>query len=300
MRNPETIFLKQSGIEVSVIPSRGALISSIKFEGNEVLFCDPELDLEASSWPSCGVPVLFPFAGRVFKDGIQGSYMVRDKDYNMPLHGFGYGLPWDVLEKSESSVCLELMGSDLTAALYPWNFRAILKLSISERKLKSSIEVQNLGYSGSETEKVPMPCYPGVHPYFAVYSDKFNISLEGNNRRFDVTGTGSIGKDREMNQSETLTLETEYLRNAIIEHKDNSNVKIETSGLSYNLTSKASKYTVLWSGDQKKYQCVEPWTGVPDAASFSKLGTELEGKHPLSAPLINEGESFVFDYVLEF
>ena len=144
-----------------------------------------------------------------------------------------------------------------------------------------------------------MPISPGIHPYFKVSPNKLSVTPNELVRKYDVTGKGSIGKDRELEDGVKFDFNSKELENGIIEHEGYSNLKVDTGLTKFTLSSQSSKYTVFWTPDKEKFQCLEPWVGLPDAVGFAALSTEAEGAHPLSAKLLKKDEEFTFDYLIE-
>jgi D-hexose-6-phosphate mutarotase len=71
------------GNEVSFCPERGGIITSIKFDGNEVLYMDDETFNNKEVNVKGGVPILFPNAGpipdEIKTDELGGNYLFKKK-----------------------------------------------------------------------------------------------------------------------------------------------------------------------------------------------------------------------------
>ena len=119
MSEVHCLTLQNQSISVKILPKRGALVSSLIVRDKEVIHQAEDFDVEATSWPSGGIPVLFPFAGRVFNGPVQGEYLIDGEVYRMPIHGFVYGVEWEVSEQTETKAVMTFSASDVTKALYP-------------------------------------------------------------------------------------------------------------------------------------------------------------------------------------
>ncbi len=83
----------------------------------------------------------------------------------MPAHGFGRNLPWDVLEKTDESITLQLLSSDATRPDYPYEFTFTVTIHASMGELIYRVVMENRSEEG-------MPIAPGFHPYFSVEQEK--------------------------------------------------------------------------------------------------------------------------------
>lgn len=300
MSSPKKVSLNNQNITVSVLPERGALISSIVTSGTEILFKDAAFDSKASSWPSGGIPVLFPFAGRVFNGPVQGEYLIEGKIHRMPIHGFAYGVEWKTLKEEADKVVLELRASEASKALYPWEFTLIYTIKVNESSVHTELEVTSNGYCGEiETKELLMPVSPGFHPYFMVLEQQMHVTPNELITKYDVTGTGAIGKDREVEAEEVFKTSDKELKSSILSHARSFKHKVKTGNLEYSLSSPEAKYTVLWTDSDQEFQCVEPWAGIPDSIGFTALGTDKEAVHPFSCQLLKKGESFTLNLELK-
>ena len=218
------ITLENTNLKLDVYPGRGGLISSITYQNDPILFMQEGFDVTASSWPGCGLPLLFPFSGRVFYEQKQGQYFVNGQVYNMPIHGFGFGIEWQVKKVDQNQILLGLRSSEASLAIYPWNFDCEYAISIDEHSINFLLTVKNLGFINSDkTEDSPlMPVYPGIHPYFLTNKTPFEIVPKGLETMLDVTGLGEVGKSRELATDMQFDLSSAYSKNNIWVHSNYS------------------------------------------------------------------------------
>jgi aldose 1-epimerase len=167
-----------TGASASIAPALGFNCFSFKpviaGEPREVLWHDPEFRSGNTRPSRSGIPILFPFAGRIRN----GRYRYRGRDYELEaadgrgnaIHGFVYTRPWRVIEQSATSVTGEFQASiDDPSILDRWpsNFRirATYALTPDGTGLVCRYAIANTGDS-------TLPWWFGTHPYF-------RLALEG-------------------------------------------------------------------------------------------------------------------------
>nr|BBH89399.1 hypothetical protein KTC_41500 [Thermosporothrix sp. COM3] len=114
-----------------------------------------------------GMPLMIPNFSRL-KDGL-----FEDKGTSLPMHGFGRLLPWSVTAQTPRSITLQLDSNETTHAQYPYDFRFLTHIEVSENTLTYTLTMEN---HSSEV----MPIAPGFHPYFAVgQAEKAQVITDG-------------------------------------------------------------------------------------------------------------------------
>jgi galactose mutarotase-like enzyme len=188
------VQLKNQHASATLYPSRGGLLTDLFLEDSrgepvDIFWKAANILEEASGWPMGGMPFLFPFGGRVYHQDQPLRYGLADgREFHMPLHGFGYGVPWRRLESSapqaptvtddqprsglgENSnpislpprqVTLVLEDSPTTHVLFPFRFRVALTYELEPSSLSVKGEIQFLGPleespSGSHADRVAQP-----------------------------------------------------------------------------------------------------------------------------------------------
>jgi galactose mutarotase-like enzyme len=125
----------------------------------EVLHCPPDWHESFPQKVRCGNPLLFPIASGLSLDGRPALYRDGPAEFRLPQHGFVRDLPWHVMQLGESSVTCRVTDSALTRVLFPWEFTAELKCTVSEAGLEVVFTAENCAAR-------PMPVQFGFHPYF--------------------------------------------------------------------------------------------------------------------------------------
>ena len=111
--------------------------------------------LEAACFP------LVPFANRIrggsfVCDGRTVTLPANMAGDKSPIHGQGWQSPWSVESRSESGAVLSFHHE---ADAWPWDYRAVETIVLSEEGLSLTLECENLSPE-------PMPCGLGFHPYW--------------------------------------------------------------------------------------------------------------------------------------
>jgi len=275
-----TLTLRCQDASLELLPERGGLLRSLALVGRpggatQLLWLPGDFSEDESGWPGGGLPVLFPFAGRVFHEGLPLQYALRDHVRSMPLHGFAYGLPWTVTAATASTAELQLTATDGTRELYPFNFVLTARYELTPDRLKLRLTAKNLGATTGLT--APMPVAMGLHPYFrvplATPSSRAACVLETTaTRKIRVTPTGAAGKAAAF--PETLEeaagrLSESVFANLILGDFQRPQARIvdHEDGLAVTLDwdPEVVHYVVLWNQEGQGFHCVEPWMGLPDA-----------------------------------
>lgn len=162
-----------SGAKASVLPGVG--FNCYRWQvsqggsAQELLWYDPDL-LSGKAKPTrSGIPLLFPFAGRIRGTAVNfesKKYDIADSldDLGNPIHGFVLKRPWRVVEKQADRLTGEFQASvDAPEIVSKWpaDYRIRVSYQIGENTLRSEIEVHN-----PDTKLLPFGL--GTHAYFRV------------------------------------------------------------------------------------------------------------------------------------
>ncbi|MFL6547428.1 MAG: aldose epimerase, partial [Povalibacter sp.] len=150
----------------SIAPERGAIVTSFKVAGRELLYLDAATFEDPSKNVRGGIPILFPSPGKLVND----SWAIDGHKGSMKQHGFARTQAWTVLTSSDHQVSLQLLSDQATLEQFPFPFAATLNLELVGTRLRLSMAIENTG-----TEVMPFGL--GYHPYFKV-TDKSHASIE--------------------------------------------------------------------------------------------------------------------------
>ena len=247
----DTYALVDGGCRVEVLPSRGALVSRMCVDGDELLYLDEATVADPAKNVRGGIPVLFPNAGPLPGD----TYSVDRQQYTLPQHGFARKLPWKVRQADASRLVVELSSNEETLRHFPWRFDARLTFSLAGQRLTLESAFEN-------QDTRPMPLHLGFHPYFRVPDtakapagvDTDATRAWDNWRKQDVNVTG-------------LNLTEEEVDLHLKDHSKPGTTLERGPGLKPIRLSWSPEYRVLvvWTLREKDFVCVEPWTAAKGA-----------------------------------
>jgi galactose mutarotase-like enzyme len=149
----ERLTAQSGNVWLEVVPERGCLVTALRVDGKDVLWLDPSTVDDLGKSVRGGIPLLFPFAGRLASDTFEDAGTV------MKQHGFGRTLPWPLTERRPGVLRFTLHSSPGTHGVYPFDFTVDHTLTLLPRGLLAELTIHN-------RSEVAMPISPGWHPYF--------------------------------------------------------------------------------------------------------------------------------------
>lgn len=248
----DTYALTDGACRVEVIPSRGALVTRMRVEDDDVLFLDESTVVDLTKNVRGGVPVLFPIAGPLQGD----TYPAKRQSFTLPQHGFARRMAWEVRQAEESLLVVGLRSSDETQRHFPWRFDAQLTFSLEEGgRLDIDFDVEN-------RDEGPMPLHLGYHPYFRVPQAK---KAEA---RVDTDATH--GWDNRVKQEVPFTgldFTAAEVDLHLRDHSKPGTTLHRGEGLRPVHLSWSPEFRtlVVWTLQGKDFVCVEPWTAPAGA-----------------------------------
>lgn len=247
----DTYALVDGGCRVEVIPSRGALVTRMTVEGDEVLYLDEATVADPAKNVRGGIPVLFPIAGALPGD----TYPAQGESYTLPQHGFARRLPWTVRQAEDSLLVLGLSSTLETRRQFPWRFDARLTFSLVGTRLTVAFDVEN-------QDRRPLPLHLGFHPYFRV--------PEGMKAQAGVETKATQAWDNRLRREVPFTgfdLTADEVDLHLRNHSGPGTTLERGPGnrpvrLSW---SPEFRLLVVWTLKGKDFVCVEPWTAAAGA-----------------------------------
>jgi aldose 1-epimerase len=167
-----TIIDVKAGSQAKILPGLGFNCYSFSVTTPtgplETLWSEPALATGTTKPTRSGIPLLFPFAGRIGGT----TFRFRDKTYELEagdgagnaIHGFLFNRPWRVIEQAANRIVGRFQASVDEASLlehWPADFRITVEYSIAGRTLTSALWIEN-------PDDKPLPFGLGMHPYFRV------------------------------------------------------------------------------------------------------------------------------------
>src|SRR5690606_21403349 len=161
----------QTGATARVLVSLGfncfEYLAPIDGQMRDVLWSHPDFASGAQRPSRSGIPILFPFPGR-----IRGTEFVwngrtyiqeANDDQGNAIHGFVHMRRWRVLDQQASRVVGQFQASlddPLLVNRWPSDFRITVAYELTPGALRCELRVENPDPQQS------LPCGLGLHPYF--------------------------------------------------------------------------------------------------------------------------------------
>jgi aldose 1-epimerase len=256
----------------------------------EMLWADPGFDMGDKRPSSGGIPLLFPFPGRIA--GAQFTfagqeYRLQPGDaFGNAIHGFVLNRPWRVVEHAPSKVVGEFHASvDDPSILQHWpaDFRIRVSYEVRATELISQIQYENMGDGA-------LPCGFATHAYF-----RLPLSEQGkaNNTIVTVPVQAFWELENMIPTGRILPIsENQQLANGLPldDHKFETvftELHVEGDGLIRTTLVDAASHRkltqtfdkdftqcVVYTPAHREAICLEPYTCVPNAIALTASGRE--------------------------
>jgi galactose mutarotase-like enzyme len=249
----ETLVLSDGsrGTRVSLVPARGAIVTSFRVGERELLYLDETTLRDPAKNVRGGIPILFPSPGKLEGD----RYTRGAVEGAMKQHGFARNLPWEVVDTrttGAASATLALVSNAATRAMFPWDFRLTIAFSLVGLRLRLDVRVENTGAAA-------MPFAFGIHPYFIVPNKKDASISTRATRAFDNV------KKEVVAFPGTFDLTADEVDLHLLDHgSDRSTLAWPTGRVTLSASPEHVRW-VVWTLRGKDYVCVEPWTAPGNA-----------------------------------
>ncbi|MGI8979769.1 MAG: aldose 1-epimerase [Pirellulaceae bacterium] len=265
----------------------------------EILWREPSF-LEGTGKASrSGVPVLFPFPGRLPGQTLnwQGkSYELGSNDgRGNAIHGFVHTRPWRVISRSESRVVGEFHAWSDDPSLktrWPADFRITATYELAGRKLTMHYRMENPG-------DAPLPCGLGTHPYFRVPLGGSSaneclvqlpvttqwelVEMIPTGRQLPLTNAADLAAGKKFGE---LTLDNCFAGLQFQGDWCTARIFDGQSGLTMTIRfDNAFRECVVYTPPHREAICIEPYTCVPGAAAMSDAAAA-------GLRILGPGESF--------
>lgn len=288
-----TLHDESSGSTASILAGYGFNCYSFKpvYAGEpvEVLWSAPGFESAAGRPSHSGIPILFPFAGRLGGSELiyQGrSYPLENLDaLGNAIHGLVLDRPWRVTERQPHRAVGEFQASVDEPALanrWPADFRLAVTYELAGTALVSRVEVFNPG-------DAPLPFGFGTHPYFRVplgaggkaadcrvtvpaseYWELVDFVPTGKRLAADgrrgIAGGLALGETRLDHVFTALSYEGGSCRATLDDPHSGRTVELDFDD--------QFRHCVVYIPPHREAICIEPYTSVPDPFTLSAAGVE--------------------------
>src|SRR3972149_3987400 len=143
----EMVKIAHGDVTAEVVPERGALVSSLRVRGREVLYLDRTTLKDLSKNVRGGIPLLFPFASNLVDE------VFVPAGTKMKQHGFGGAEPWRVVEKRADGGRVALVQDAYPASHFPYEYEAEQAATVLPHGLHVELLIVNKGVK-------PLPVSP--------------------------------------------------------------------------------------------------------------------------------------------
>ncbi len=258
----ENLLIKNQKLSAE-ISALGAQLMSIKSrEGKEYLWQGDE-----KYWKD-RAPVLFPVIGRM-KDE---QYLYKSKVYKMGIHGFAAGSKFDVTDKRDDFLRLELDSSEESLRQYPFEFNFGIDFRLTENKLKITYRVKNLsdelmpfGVGGHPGIKLPLNENEHFEDYFIEFSQSSAPYRVGFSEDLLIN---CMDSPFPLEKGRILRLKHDLFDDDAIVLRDmprSLKLKSVNTGSQIEMEFPQMPYLGLWHtpNTDAGFVCIEPWSSLP-------------------------------------
>ena len=230
-------------------------------------------------------PVLFPIIGALK----EGSYLYRNKSYQLGRHGFARESQFTATEQAADAVTFSLESDGHTLQQFPFHFRLGIRYALTGSSLGVTYSVENTGEDD-------MYFSVGGHPAFKVPLDgtdynQYYLEFDKpeNAGRWPLADGGLIGAaPLPFLQNSTrlpLTRELFYEDALVFKHLASGKLSLKSAagphGVEMDFTG--FPYLGIWAAKNADFVCLEPWCGIADSVQASGQLPEKEGINHLAA-----------------
>lgn len=268
------------------IDSLGAELQSIRDEeGRDYLW-----NGDKTYWARRS-PILFPFIGRLK----ESKYRYKDVEYQSEPHGFARDMEFSLVEKTDTSLWLEICDTEEIYKIYPFHFSLRIGYELVENTVKVSWKVKNL--SSSENMYFSIGAHPGFFcPFQNEGEDKGGYFLELKGGGDELTyhfanlDTGLvIDKPHDMKLTDgKIQITKEFFDEStylFLNHQVNEVSLLRPNGQKYVSVAFDMPILAIWSPEKQNapFICLEPWYGCCDGEWFEGSLEERDWGNRLEA-----------------
>ena len=230
-------------------------------------------------------PVLFPIVGSLKND----TYYFKDKEYQLPRHGFARDKNFAAEKISDTEVVFTLTEDEQTLQVYPFAFTLKLRYSLNATDISCTYEIYN---SGEEDLLFSV----GAHPAFAVpltndsiYTDyylQFNTTETLHRWKLADGLVAAVTEVLPVENNRLLLHQALFYEDSIVLKNMQSNA-ITLGCVKHNhglhFTFNDFSFFGIWAAKNAPFVCLEPWCGIADGVNVNKQFKDKEGINVLPA-----------------
>lgn len=273
----------------ATISTLGAELIELKRDKRNILWCR-----DNTYWADSAL-VLFPFIGRNYND----TYIYKDVEYNMPIHGFSTKSEFKIENQTNNSVLLSIVDTKETFKNYPFNFKFTVEYKLNNEGLDVYFNVIN-----KSKDVMPFAC--GFHPGFELKDEleNYKIYFPNVNKPKEIC---IVTKCMLTGETKDLVLENNYLSLTKDLFKESAKILTGVGDIAI-LLNKNNKPVVeldftnfenivLWQtlNSDAKFICIEGWRGLPGTYEHVDDISKVENK-----TFLNPNQSATYKTTIKF
>ena len=255
--------------EATILPEHGAncvrLTRTVAGVVQPILE-DVTLEHVLASPTSCGMPMLFPYAGRV----AGGQFSWRGSTYRAEpsRHGLVRQRPWEVVHRIGNLLaCQTTVRSTLDGGL-PYHFCATVHYRLNDAGLSMAVLVTNQGAA--------FPYTFGVHPY--LHASSASVVMVPARQRWvldadhiptgqlaDVSGNDDLRHGRLLFRRTFDEVLTDLVPDTAVKPMVTCAITTGTVATHVRFPGRDYPHVCIYVPPGRSAVCIEPYTGAPDA-----------------------------------
>lgn len=226
-------------------------------------------------------PILFPIVGTLNNN----NYIIEEKKYSLPRHGFARDMEFEASYVSESEICFRLVHNDATLSKFPFEFILEIKYTVVENILHVDYKVQNpspsksmwFSIGGHPAFNVPLHDEDEFQNWYLHFPDDSQLERIYLNKGIlsDYKETIFLAEDNKLFLNEYL-----FQKDAIVLNAMKSNfVYLQSVKTNHGLRMdfEGFPWFGIWKVPHAPFVCLEPWCGVSDFWNSTGDLSEKEG-----------------------
>lgn len=215
---------------------------------------------------SCGMPILFPYAGRI----AGGQFCWRGTTYRADptRHGLVRQRPWEVIHRTDNLLACQTTVRSTLDGGFPYHFCASVNYRLNDAGLTLTVMVTNQGAA--------FPYTFGVHPYFhapaagvvqvparqrwALDNDRIPTG-----QLLDVSGAYDLRLGQPLLGKAFDEVLTDLISDTAVKPMVTCAITMGTGATHVRFSGRDYPHVCIYAPPGRSAVCIEPYTGVPDA-----------------------------------
>ena len=292
-----------NGTNCSIAVDWGCNLMSWIVDGNELMYCPPELPTTAKKITGGGSPLLFPAVGRTWDrsvtPAVQGQYRIHgcDKTYFMPSHGIVFLSKFVKVEEDRNGTTTSALFTlqvpdNVREENYPFDVAYSQRFTLTATTIELETILPN-------DDSKPAPVAFGHHPYFRVSNpEREGVEVHLPVKRHLLLDPDTVLFNGESEPADSvLKLQAGVYydhvfadltgsRMTMIDSKSHRKINVDFDEHFEHLT--------VYAPDGSDFVCIEPWTRGMGAYEYLKDPGWENGE---TIPVLQPGETRVLKTV---